>query len=85
MKKGTQLFGDEGVDAVVKELQQLHDRQVLEPKDAATMSQDEKRAVLQYLMFLKQKGMEPSRVLEGVLMGESNGMTPKRRMQACQK
>ena len=32
MKKGIKMFGDAGVEAVQTELQQLHDRKVLEPK-----------------------------------------------------
>ena len=55
MKKGIKVFGEAGVDAVLKELQQLHDRKVLEPKDAAKLSAEDKKAALQYLMFLKQK------------------------------
>ena len=55
MKRGLKEFGDAGVDAVLKELQQLHDRKVLEPRSAAEMSNDEKHAALQYLMFLKKK------------------------------
>jgi Reverse transcriptase (RNA-dependent DNA polymerase)/Zinc knuckle len=55
MKKGIKIFGNAGVDAVLKELQQLHDRKVLEPKDAMTMSREEKKASLEYLMFLKKK------------------------------
>jgi hypothetical protein len=36
MKKGIKLFGDAGINAVLKELQQLHlhDRKVLEPVNA---------------------------------------------------
>ena len=55
MKKGIKLFGKAKVDAVLQELKQLHDRKVLEPKDTTTMTYNEKRAALQYLMFLKQK------------------------------
>ena len=55
MKKGIKMFGEPGVDAVLKELQQLHDRKVLEPKGASEMTNDDKKAALQYLMFLKQK------------------------------
>jgi hypothetical protein len=55
MKKGIKEFGDAGVDAVLKELQQLHDRNVLEPRLANELSRDDKRAALQYLMFLKKK------------------------------
>ena len=40
---------------MLKELKQLHDRQVLEPKDSTVLTGDEKHVALQYLMFLKQK------------------------------
>jgi hypothetical protein len=55
LKKGIKLFGDAGVDAVLKELQQLHDRGVVEPKGAGDLSCEEKKAALQYLMFIKKK------------------------------
>ena len=41
MKQGIKEFGDAGVDAVLKELQQLHDRQVLEPRQPETMTREE--------------------------------------------
>jgi hypothetical protein len=43
------------VNAVLSELNQLHIRKVLEPKQANDLSKEEKRGALQYLMFLKQK------------------------------
>jgi hypothetical protein len=52
MKKGIKLFGDAGIEAVLKELKQLHDRKVLEPTDATEMTKEAKKAALQYLMFL---------------------------------
>jgi hypothetical protein len=55
MKKGIKIFGTKGVDAVMKELQQLHDRNVMEPKSGNTLTQKDKNSALQYLMFLKQK------------------------------
>ena len=55
MKKGIQMFGNAGVDAVLKELQQLHDRNVLEPANPDTLSANDKKASLPYLMFLKEK------------------------------
>jgi hypothetical protein len=55
MKKGIKEFGEAGVDAVLAELQQLHDRKVLEPQLANELSRDEKLASLHYLMFLKKK------------------------------
>ena len=55
VKKGLKVFGEAGADAVVKELQQLHDRGVMTPKMKDELSQSERRSALQYLMFLKQK------------------------------
>jgi len=47
------MFGDAGVKAILKELQQLHDHGVLEPADQSTMTLEERRAALAYLMYLK--------------------------------
>ena len=55
LKKGLQVFGPPGVEAVYKELKQLHDRKVGEPRDASTLSLAQKKNALGYLMFLKQK------------------------------
>ena len=55
VKRGLKEFGEAGADAVVKELQQLHDRGVMTPKMASELSGEEKRGALQYLMFLKKK------------------------------
>jgi len=55
IKRGLKEFGDAGVDAVLKELLQLHERKVLEPRGETEMSDEEKKAALQYLMFLKKK------------------------------
>ena len=55
IKKGLKMFGQTGADAVVKEMQQLHDRSVILPHMAHMLARDEKRASLQYLMFLKKK------------------------------
>jgi hypothetical protein len=55
MKKGIKLFGQDSVNDVLSELSQLHDRSVLDPKDAKTLSREEKKAALEYLMFLKKK------------------------------
>jgi hypothetical protein len=53
MKKGIKVFGESGVNAVVEELQQLHDRKALDPK--RKLSREDKKAALHYLMFLKKK------------------------------
>ena len=55
LKKGLQVFGPPGVEAVYKELQQLHEQKVGEPRDATTLSPMQKKNALGYLMFLKQK------------------------------
>ena len=55
LKKGLQVFGPPGVEAVYKELQQLHERKVGEPRDATMLSPMQKKNALGYLMFLKQK------------------------------
>jgi Reverse transcriptase (RNA-dependent DNA polymerase) len=55
MKKGLELFGEKGVQAVLDELKQLHDRKVLEPVKNESLSSEDKRAALEYLMFLKKK------------------------------
>ena len=55
LKKGLQVFGPPGVEAVYKELQQLHERKVGEPRHATTLSPMQKKNALGYLMFLKQK------------------------------
>ena len=55
VKKGLQIFGEAGVDAVLKELKQLHDREVIEPVDATKLTMEDKKNALAYLMFLKEK------------------------------
>jgi hypothetical protein len=55
MKKGLKVFGKDGVEAVKKEMSQLHDRKVMEPKHAAELTHAQKQEALAYLMFLKQK------------------------------
>ena len=55
MKKGIEIFGDAGIEAILKELHQLHDRGVLEPANHTTMTPTERKAALAYLMFLKEK------------------------------
>ena len=55
MKKGIKLFGQVGVDAVLKELKQLHDRKVLKPKMVSELTVEGRKAALEYLMFLKKK------------------------------
>ena len=55
MKQGVKTFGDKGKQAVLNELQQLHDRDVGEPVHKNAMGNDEIKCTLRYLMFLKEK------------------------------
>ena len=55
MHKGIKVFGEAGTAAVLEELQQLHERGVIEPRDSDKLSQNEKASALEYLMFLKKK------------------------------
>jgi hypothetical protein len=38
MKKGLEIFGEHGIKAVKKEMLQLHESKVMEPKHAAKLS-----------------------------------------------
>jgi hypothetical protein len=55
MKKGLKMFGEGGVVAVRGEMQQLHDRKVMEPRHTRDLTPEELREALGYLMFLKRK------------------------------
>jgi hypothetical protein len=55
MKQGLKTFGAEGHDAVLSEMKQLYDQGVIEPKDPNSLSVEDKRGALEYLMFLKKK------------------------------
>ena len=55
MKKGLEIFGEAGVEAILTKMKQLHDCNVMEPKFANKLSHEERCAALQYLMFLKKK------------------------------
>jgi hypothetical protein len=55
LKKGLRLFGEPGAGAVTKELKQLHDRGVIEPKLPSELTSEQQRRALSYLMFLKEK------------------------------
>jgi Reverse transcriptase (RNA-dependent DNA polymerase) len=55
MRKVLKLFGDKGREAVETELQRLHERQVMQPVAAESLTEEQRRWALAYLMFLKQK------------------------------
>ena len=58
IKKGLKVFVKKGEAAVQKELQQFHDRRVVEPKKPQDLSYEQRRRSLAYLMFLKLKSDE---------------------------
>lgn len=55
LKQGLKRYGKAGANAVIKEMQQLHDRKVIRPRMARMLTLSEKRRALGYLMFLKEK------------------------------
>jgi hypothetical protein len=55
MKKGIQVFGKQGTDAVLKELKLLHDKNTFEPVDPVTMAPEDRRSALPCLMYLTEK------------------------------
>ena len=55
MKRGIQMFGEDGVAAIKKEMEQLHDRKVMTAKHSAELMPKQKKEALAYLMFLKWK------------------------------
>ena len=54
-KAGIKRFGKAGEDAIIKELEQLVYRKVMEGKKAKGLTREEKSRALKYLMFLKEK------------------------------
>ena len=52
LKKGLQVFGPKGTEAVFSEMKQLHDRYVCEPINEKDLSREQKNKPLGYLMFL---------------------------------
>jgi len=54
-KKGLKIFGEPGAEAIVAELQQVHYRKVIRPVFGHTLTREQKKAALHYLMYLKQK------------------------------
>jgi hypothetical protein len=55
LKQGIKIFGDKGKKAVLTELQQLYDRDVMTPINKYDLTPDERKGTLRYLMSLKEK------------------------------
>ena len=54
-KTGLKHFGEAGAEAIMKELEQLLYRKVMRGRKANTLTKEEKKSALTYLMFLKEK------------------------------
>ena len=55
MKKGIKLWGEQGVDAIITEMKQFHDREVVRPLLPKEITYEVRKRALGYLMFLKKK------------------------------
>ncbi len=47
VNKGLKVFGERGANAVIVELQQLHDRRLMVPKNASKLTREEKKTALE--------------------------------------
>jgi len=55
LREGLKKFREKGNNALLKELNQLHERDALLPKKKEDMTYDERKRALRYLMFLKEE------------------------------
>ena len=55
MKKGIKMWREKGVNAILKEMKQFHDRNVVHPLTPLYITQEIRDKALGYLMLLKQK------------------------------
>ena len=53
--RGVKLFKERGVEAILIEMTQLHRRKVGQPRHRDDLTEEQRRAALHYLMFLKEK------------------------------
>jgi len=51
IREGLKMFGEKGNNALLKELNQLHERDALLPKKKEDMTYDERKKALRYLIF----------------------------------
>jgi hypothetical protein len=55
LKKGIQESGIEGRNSILKEMQQLHDRECFKPIAIGTLTKVERKRALESLIFLTEK------------------------------
>lgn len=53
--KGLKLFKHKGDEGMKTEMQQIHDRDVMQPVPYDSLNAEQRSMALKYLMFLKQK------------------------------
>ena len=83
VKKGLQVFGEAGMEAVLKELNQLHERGVLEPKKH--LLHEQSREALQCIPYVSETKTQCEQLkVVAVLMVGSNVSTQPRKKLALQ-
>jgi hypothetical protein len=55
VNKGLKVFGERGKEAVMKELRQLDELEVISPRNWSELTAEQRRTALPYLMFLTEK------------------------------
>jgi len=65
------MFGEKGNNGLLKELNQLHERDALLPKKKEDMTYNERKKALRYLMFLKKKEMGLLKLEDALMEGAS--------------
>jgi hypothetical protein len=55
VNKGLKVFGEKGKEAVMKELRQLDELEVISPRNWSGLTAEQRRTALPYLMFLTEK------------------------------
>ena len=54
IKKAVEEYGNEGTQSMLKEMKQLHDKDVFEPMDYNSLNERQKSKILRSLMFVKR-------------------------------
>jgi hypothetical protein len=55
VNKGLKVFGERGREAVMKEMKQLDDLEVIQPQNWSELTAEQRQTALPYLMFLTEK------------------------------
>jgi hypothetical protein len=84
LKKGFKKFPKKAEAAVTKELLQLHMKETFAPMNGAKLTDVQRKAALESLMFLKKNEMGPSRDEHALVAGNS-GKGPPSLMQPPQR